>query len=101
MFFKPHSDAQESVIFSEKPIVIAATGIQWGKTLSGVMWLKKMIHTYPDPSNNFLVTSPTFPIFSQSTLPPFLAAMDINEKTMFFRIRTFVYVIRTQETVTL
>jgi len=75
MLFKPHTQAQEDVIFSDKPIVIAATGIQWGKTMSGVMWLKMMIHKHPESKNNFIITSPSFPILTQSTLPPFLAAM--------------------------
>lgn len=75
MIFKPHSAKQESVLFSEKRIVIAATGIQWGKTQSGALWLKMMMHTYTSPDDNFIITSPTYPIFKQSTLPPFLALM--------------------------
>ena len=76
MHFKLHAAKQEKVLFSDKKIVIAATGIQWGKTKSGVTWLKKMMHTYTAPDDNFIITSPTFPIFKQSTLPPFLQLMD-------------------------
>ena len=76
MLFKPHSKPQEKVIFSEKKIVIAATGIQWGKTMSGVIWLKMMIHKFPEPENNFIIASPSFPILTQSTMPPFLRAME-------------------------
>jgi hypothetical protein len=32
--FEPHSDKQHDVLFSDKPITIAATGIQWGKAVS-------------------------------------------------------------------
>lgn len=35
-----------------------------------------MMHTYTDQEDNFIITSPTYPIFKQSTLPPFLAFMD-------------------------
>ncbi len=38
--------------------------------------MKIMMHTYTDPLDNFIITSPTYPIFTQSTLPPFLAWMD-------------------------
>lgn len=76
MIFKPHSSKQEEVLFSEKRIVIAATGIQWGKTKSGALWMKMMMHTYTNSDDNFIITSPTYPIFKQSTLPPFLAFME-------------------------
>lgn len=76
MIFRPHSAKQELVLFSEKRITIAATGIQWGKTESGTLWMKKMMHTYTDPLDNFIITSPTYNIFKQSTLPPFLAFME-------------------------
>ena len=35
-----------------------------------------LMHTFTDPTDNFIITSPTFPIISQSTLPPFLRLMD-------------------------
>lgn len=35
-----------------------------------------MMHTFTDSEDNFIITSPTYPIFKQSTLPPFLAYMD-------------------------
>lgn len=73
MKYKPHSRKQNTVVFSKKRIVIAGTGIQWGKTDSGVVWLKTMQHRYTDPLDNFIVTSPTYKILEQSTLPPFLA----------------------------
>ena len=76
MNFKPHSPAQELVLFSKKPIVVCATGIQFGKTFSGVIWLKIMMHTYTAKDDNFIICSPTFPILTQSTLPPFLSAME-------------------------
>jgi hypothetical protein len=76
MIFTPHSPKQETVLFSEKRMVIAATGIQWGKTKSGALWMKMMMHTYTHQDDNFIITSPTYPIFKQSTLPPFLAFME-------------------------
>lgn len=69
--FKPHSEDQHLALFSKKPIVIAATGIQWGKTMIGVVWLKMMMHMFTDKTDNFLVTSPTYKILEQSTIPPF------------------------------
>lgn len=35
-----------------------------------------LMHTFTDPEDNFIITSPTFPIISQSTLPPFLRLME-------------------------
>ncbi len=89
--FKAHSRDQESVIFSDKDIVIAATGIQWGKTLSGVIWLMLQMHKWSSPEDNFLVTSPSFPVLSQSTLPPFLTVMGglghLDKQQMCFRMK--------------
>lgn len=76
MIFSPHSVKQDLVLFSEERIVIAATGIQWGKTFSGDLWMKMKMHEFTDPEDNFIITSPTYPIFRQSTLPPFLAMME-------------------------
>jgi PBSX family phage terminase large subunit len=76
MEFHPHSDKQELVLFSEKRVVVAATGIQWGKTSAGALWLKMMMHQYTDPADNFIITSPTYKILNQSTLPPFLKYME-------------------------
>lgn len=75
-----HSDKQEQALFGHLDqgyrITACTTGIQWGKTSVGVHWLKLLMHLYRDKSDNFIITSPTFPIMSQSTLPPFLALMD-------------------------
>lgn len=73
--FRPHSLKQDLVLFSPKRLVIAATGIQWGKSRSAAVWLKMMMHTHTNPDDNFLICSPTYPIFKQSTLPPFLSLM--------------------------
>jgi phage terminase large subunit len=72
LIFEPHSDKQNDVLFSEKPLTIAATGIQWGKTSVGVMRLKLAMHEFTHPTDNFIITSPTYKILYQSTLPPFL-----------------------------
>lgn len=76
MIFAPHSDKQELALFSDKSIVICATGIQWGKTSVGAIWMKLMMHQFRSSDDNFIITSPTYPIFKQSTLPPFLKLMD-------------------------
>lgn len=70
--FKVHSQKQHDFLFSKKRIGIAATGIQWGKTLSGILWLKMMMHQYRSKDDNFLVTAPTYKILNQATLPIFL-----------------------------
>lgn len=70
--FEPHSDKQHDAIFSDKQITIIATGIQYGKTVSLVMRMKMAMHTYTHPTDNFLITSPTYKILYQSTIPPFL-----------------------------
>ncbi len=63
------------MLFSEKRLVIGATGIQWGKTKAGALWMKMQMHLYRRSDDNFIITSPTYPIFKQSTLPPFLELM--------------------------
>ena len=40
------------------------------------MWMKMYNHTFTDPSDNFLIVAPTYKILTQSTLPPYLAAME-------------------------
>jgi hypothetical protein len=72
MRFKPHTPKQEAVLTSKKRISIAATGIQWGKTTIGVVRLMSDIYRYTSPEDNFIVTSPTYKVLYQSTLPPFL-----------------------------
>ncbi len=76
LIFEPHSLKQDTACFSPLPIVIVASGIQWGKTKIGALWMKMMMHQFTNSDDNFLITSPTYPIFKQSTLPPFLAFMD-------------------------
>lgn len=80
MIFEPHSEKQELALFGYQdhkyPITLCTTGIQWGKTSVGAMWLKILMHMWPGPDNAFIITSPSFPILAQSTLPPFLSAMD-------------------------
>ena len=75
MIFKPHSLKQENAIFSDKPITILATGIQYGKTTVGAMRMKILMHKHTDPRDNFLITAPTYKIMQQATLPEFLRVM--------------------------
>ena len=61
---------------SEKPILLLATGTQWGKTSIGAIRMKQMLHTFTDKEDNFLITSPTYKTLHQSTLPAFLKFME-------------------------
>lgn len=74
--FQPHSIKQEDVIFSDSKLTVLGTGVQWGKTLAGAIWMKRHLHTFCDEIDNFLVTAPTYKIMEQSTLPHFLRVMD-------------------------
>lgn len=71
----PHSDKQETAVWSQAAITAILTGVQWGKTESGAVRMKVAIHTFTDPSDNFLVVAPTYKILQQSTLPAFLKVM--------------------------
>jgi len=88
--FVPHSAKQATVLFSKKRMVILGCGIQFGKTISGVVWLKMLMHQFIDASDNFLVTSPSYKILEQSTLPPFMqlngACGRLDRKNMCFHI---------------
>lgn len=76
MTFKPHSEKQERAIFSPAKIVLAGTGIQWGKTRVGAVRMKIAMHTYVDSEDAFLIVAPSYKILQQSTLPAFLAIME-------------------------
>ncbi len=68
--FTPHSEKQDKAIFSIFPITLCATGIQWGKTITGANWLFEQYFEYP--TDNFIVTAPTYKLITQATLPAFL-----------------------------
>lgn len=63
-------------MFSSKPITICSTGIQWGKSTVGAMFIKMLMHKYTDARDNFLITAPTYKIMQQATLPEFLRVME-------------------------
>lgn len=73
--FTPHSKKQDIAIFSDKPITVAATGIQFGKTVIGAWRMKMAVHQSTDPRDAFLVCAPTYKIMLQSSLPAFLEIM--------------------------
>lgn len=75
MSFCPH-DKQAIALRSTKPIVLLATGIQYGKTTVGALWMKRKMMRVNNAKANFIITSPTYKILSQSTLPPFIKAME-------------------------
>jgi PBSX family phage terminase large subunit len=74
--FVCHSEKQERLIFSDKKITAAITGIQWAKTTSGAWWMKRKMFEHKEPDDNFIITAPTYKIMKQSTLPAFLKIMD-------------------------
>lgn len=67
---------QQDAILSEAKITALITGIQFGKTTSGALWMKRQMHTHTDRTDNFIITSPNYKIMQQSTLPAFLKYMD-------------------------
>jgi PBSX family phage terminase large subunit len=74
--FIPHSLKQQNAILSEAKTTLLCTGIQFGKTTAGSLWMKRLMHTYTDKTDNFIITSPNYKIMQQSTLPAFLKFMD-------------------------
>jgi PBSX family phage terminase large subunit len=76
IIIEPHSEKQEIAFLSENKITVLCTGIQFGKTRCGSMWMKRQIHTYTDPLDTFLIVAPTYKVLEQSTLPAFLQLMD-------------------------
>lgn len=72
----PHSKKQNDAVFSQKRLTIIASGIQYGKTIAGVVWLKMKMHEMSGPDDNYIIASPTYKILYQSTLPPFLKYND-------------------------
>ena len=73
--FRPHSPKQQSALLSNKKINLIATGVQWGKTTVGAVWLKRHIHNTSGEGSNYIIYAPTYKILQQSTLPAFLKAM--------------------------
>lgn len=76
LIFRPHSTPQLKALQSKAPITLLATGIQYGKTTVGALWLKMLMHKHTEELDNFIVLAPTYKILSQSTLPPILRYMD-------------------------
>lgn len=74
--FVPHSLPQELALRSKCPITVLATGVQYGKTTIGALWLMQQMHMNTSETDNFIVLSPTYKILAQSTLPPILRFMD-------------------------
>jgi PBSX family phage terminase large subunit len=73
--FEAHGEKQFQAFSSNADITILGTGIQWGKTETGAVWIRRQIHTYTDPKDTFLITSPNYKTLQQSTLGPFLRVM--------------------------
>lgn len=73
--FTPHSAAQDTIIFSDTRLTVAATGTQFGKSIAGSLWIQRQILSETDPKANFLVMAPTYKIMNQSMVPYFLDVM--------------------------
>ena len=67
---------QVKAITSKKPIVLMLAGKQGGKTMTGSLWMRMQTSMHTDPGSNFIVATPNYKIFSQSTLPRFLKDMN-------------------------
>lgn len=70
-----HSKKQEDGFFANKRILLACTGVQWGKTELGAVRMKLRMHKYRSRDDAFIVAAPTYKILQQSTLPAFLEKM--------------------------
>ncbi len=101
MNFVPHSEKQERAIFSEAKIMLAGSGIQWGKTRVGAVRMKIAMHEFADPGNgietadSFIVAAPNYKTLQQSTLPAFLGIMEgcgtYNESKAVFKTHWGTY----------
>lgn len=70
--FKPHSEKQERLIFSDSALTVAITGTQFGKSQGGTLWMQRQMFTFTDPRDNFIIGAPTYKILQQSVIPYFL-----------------------------
>lgn len=90
LVFEPHTEKQERAIFSDRPIVVCGTGIQWGKTSVGAIKAKLAMHTFTADDDAFLIVAPTYKIMQQSTLPAFMRLMSdygtLSRSDMTFKI---------------
>ena len=73
--FKPHSYKQNLAIHSEKPIILLASGIQFGKSMAGALRMALAMFKHTSKDDNFLVVAPTYKILQQASLPAFLKVM--------------------------
>lgn len=74
--FECHSKKQSDAIVSDAKTTLLCTGIQFGKTTAGAIWMKRLMHNYTSRDDTFIITSPNYKILKQSTLPAFLRHMD-------------------------
>lgn len=76
MIFECHSQKQQDALFSKSKITLLLTGIQFGKTTVGAMWMRLLMAQNASKGDNFIITAPNYKIMQQSTLPAFLKIMD-------------------------
>ena len=65
-------EKQWRAVTSKKRIINMVSGIQGGKTLTGAAWLYNQVVENKEKNVNWLITTPTYPIFTQATEPRFL-----------------------------
>jgi PBSX family phage terminase large subunit len=73
MDFQPHSENQARIFTSTARFIAVITGIQWGKTTGGAVWLLAKVFKDYDAGlrGDYLIAAPTQKILQQSTMPKF------------------------------
>lgn len=74
-YFEFHSKKQQEAALSRAKTTLALTGIQFGKTTIGSLWMKLLMHEFTEENDSFIITAPNYKIMQQSTLPSFLFRM--------------------------
>lgn len=78
MEFRPHK-YQSKILKSKSRFILASSGIQGGKTMTGGVWLCQQIEK-KGLDRNYLLAAPTYKILQQSTLPKFFSILgDISK----------------------
>lgn len=86
--FTPHSEKQFQIITSDAKITAAVTGIQFGKSTAGALWLKRKMFEHTSKNDAFILAAPNYKIMQQSSLPAFLKIMEgcgeyLEQKSVF------------------
>lgn len=74
--FECHSLKQQQAILSDHSLTVLLTGIQFGKTTAGALWMKRKICEQPSYHSAYIIVAPNYKTLQQSTLPAFLKFME-------------------------